>query len=78
MDLAQTLLRSVVRAFYDPRQFDARHIVMIDALVMHSAIRDDDLSYLMNMNGKDMHKITGRLREDRLMHLYAHSLEFSR
>ncbi|KAH8652550.1 hypothetical protein BX600DRAFT_441415 [Xylariales sp. PMI_506] len=68
MELAQTLLRSVARAFYDPREVDARHIVIIDALITHSALRDDDLSYLMAQNTKDMKKICGRLQEDRFIH----------
>jgi hypothetical protein len=32
MDLAQTLIRSVMRAFYD-----TKHILVIDALIIHSA-----------------------------------------
>jgi transcription initiation factor TFIIE subunit alpha len=67
MDLAQTLVRSVARAFYDPRQVDTRHIVIVDALIIHSALRDDDLAYLMAQNTKDLHKICGRLREDRFI-----------
>ncbi len=79
MDLAQTLVRSVVRAFYDDHQtFDRRHILVVDALVIHSALRDDDMSYLMNMNLKDLHKICGRLREDRFIQVYGfpHHLPF--
>ncbi|KAL8376357.1 hypothetical protein RB595_007444 [Gaeumannomyces hyphopodioides] len=62
MDLAKTLVRSVVRAFYE-----TKHALVIDALVLHSALRDDDLAYLMNMNTKDLHKLCGRLREDRFI-----------
>lgn len=68
MDLAQTLLRSVVRAFYrDKEAFDMRHILIVDALVMHSALRDDDLGYLMSMNLKDLHKICATLKEQRFI-----------
>ncbi|KAI0472170.1 hypothetical protein GGR56DRAFT_667816 [Xylariaceae sp. FL0804] len=70
MDLAQQLVRSVARAFYDTRSFDTRHILIIDALVLHSALRDDDLSYLMSMNLKDLHKICARLREDRFLQVH--------
>lgn len=70
MDLAQTLVRSVARAFYDTRQVDPRHIVIIDALIIHSALRDDDLSYLMAQNTKDLHKICGRLKEDRFISVH--------
>lgn len=62
MDLAKTLVRSVVRAFYE-----TKHALVIDALVLHSALRDDDLAYLMNMNTKDLHKLCGRLKEDRFI-----------
>ncbi len=31
MDLAKTLIRSIVRAFYD-----TRHILVVDALMIHS------------------------------------------
>ncbi|KAI1326899.1 hypothetical protein F5Y16DRAFT_400015 [Xylariaceae sp. FL0255] len=67
MDLAQQLLRSVARAFYDSRNFDTRHILILDALILHSALRDDDLSYLMSMNQKDLHKIIATLKEDRFL-----------
>lgn len=62
MDLSRTLVRAVVRAFYD-----TKHILVVDALVIHSALRDDDLAYLMNMNTKDLHKLCGRLKEDRFL-----------
>ncbi|KAJ1329199.1 transcription initiation factor TFIIE subunit alpha [Microdochium nivale] len=68
MDLAQTLLRSVVRAFYrDKEVYDMRHILIVDALVLHSALRDDDLGYLMSMNLKDLHKICATLKEQRFI-----------
>ncbi|KAK7967352.1 uncharacterized protein PG986_001629 [Apiospora aurea] len=70
MDKAQTLVRSVARAFYDTAHFDPRHIVIIDALITHSALRDDDLSYLMAQNTKDLHKICGKLREDRFIEVH--------
>ena len=72
MDMAQDLVRSVVRAFYgDARVFDTRHILIVDALAIHSTLRDDDLSFLMSMNLKDLHKLCGRMREDRFIAQYA-------
>ena len=62
MDLAQTLVRSVLRAFYE-----TKHILVIDALIVYSALRDDDLAYIMSMNTKDLHKLCGRLKEDRFL-----------
>ncbi|KAI1336152.1 hypothetical protein F5Y15DRAFT_419155 [Xylariaceae sp. FL0016] len=70
MDLAQQLVRSVARAFYDTRTLDTRHILIVDALVLHSALRDDDLSLLMSMNLKDLHRICARLRDDRLLQVF--------
>ncbi|OAA64565.1 transcription factor tfiie complex alpha [Niveomyces insectorum RCEF 264] len=68
MDLAKTLVRSVVRAFYE-----TRHVLIIDALVIHSALRDDDLAYLISMNIKDLHKMCQRLKEDRLLASHSRS-----
>jgi transcription initiation factor TFIIE subunit alpha len=81
MELAQQLVRSCARAFYD-----TKHILVIDALIIHSAyvsdhlsvpqkedsnpvsrLRDDDMAYLMGMHTKELHKLCGRLREDRFL-----------
>ncbi|RDA89048.1 hypothetical protein CP533_6200 [Ophiocordyceps camponoti-saundersi (nom. inval.)] len=62
MDLAVMLIKSVMRAFYPTRD-----ILVVDALILHEALRDDDLAYLMAMNTKDLHKICGKLREDRFL-----------
>ncbi|CAI6084745.1 unnamed protein product [Clonostachys chloroleuca] len=62
MDLAVTLIKSVMRAFYTTRD-----ILVIDALILHETLRDDDLAYLMSINTKDLHKICGKLREDRFL-----------
>ncbi|KAI1811363.1 hypothetical protein GGS20DRAFT_114161 [Poronia punctata] len=70
MDLAQQLVRSVVRAFFRSPDFDTRHILIIDALIIHSAIRDDNLSYLMSMNLKDLHRICAKLRDERLIQVH--------
>lgn len=70
--MAQTLVRSVARAFYtDPEE--RRQILIIDALVFHSTLRDDDLSLLMHLNTKDLHRICNKLREDRLLQVHARS-----
>ncbi|KUJ07086.1 uncharacterized protein LY89DRAFT_691894 [Mollisia scopiformis] len=62
MELAQSLVRSCVRSFYE-----TKHILVIDALILHSALRDDDMAYLMGMNTKELHKLCGRLKEDRFL-----------
>ncbi|KAI9055666.1 hypothetical protein LZ554_000609 [Drepanopeziza brunnea f. sp. 'monogermtubi'] len=62
MELAQSLMRSCMRSFYD-----TKHVLVVDALITHSALRDDDLAYLMGMNTKELHKLCGRLKEDRFL-----------
>lgn len=66
MDLAKTLIRSVVRAFYDKRQ-----VLIIDALLVHSALPNDELAILMGMQQKDLRKACGKLREDKMMVTHA-------
>ncbi|KAI0157757.1 hypothetical protein GGR57DRAFT_460822 [Xylariaceae sp. FL1272] len=70
LDMAQELLRSVMRTFYGPPNSDTRLILIIDALCFHSALRDDDLGLLMNMNLKDLHKLCGKLREERFLQVH--------
>jgi transcription initiation factor TFIIE subunit alpha len=45
-----------------------------EGLASHTAIRlrDDDLAYLMQINTKDLHKICGKLREDRFLAVYVY------
>ncbi|KAJ5155271.1 hypothetical protein N7492_008074 [Penicillium capsulatum] len=62
MDLANTLIRSVVRAFYE-----TRHVLVIDALFLHSVLHAEDLAFLIGMQPKDVRKLLGRLRENRLI-----------
>ncbi|TGO83132.1 hypothetical protein BPOR_0698g00050 [Botrytis porri] len=66
MDLAQMLVRSCMRSFYD-----TKHILVFDALVIHSALRDDDLAYLMSINTKELHKLCGKLKEDRFLAVHS-------
>ncbi|CAI4212156.1 unnamed protein product [Parascedosporium putredinis] len=65
MDLAQTLLKMVMRAFYDTRQ-----IIAVDAVITHSCLRDDELAYLASLNTKDLHKLVAKLKEERLLHQF--------
>ncbi|MCJ1379415.1 hypothetical protein MMC17_002516 [Xylographa soralifera] len=66
MDLARTLIRSVVRAFYD-----TKHVLVIDALMVHSALPNEDLALLLGMQQKDLRKLCGKLKEDRLLAVHA-------
>ncbi|KAH0558936.1 hypothetical protein GP486_004442 [Trichoglossum hirsutum] len=62
MDLAKSLVKIVARAFYE-----TKHILVVDALMIHSALRDDDLAHLLGMQTKELHKLCGKLKEDRLL-----------
>ncbi|KAL2143125.1 hypothetical protein VTI28DRAFT_339 [Corynascus sepedonium] len=62
MEVAQTLVRAVMRAFYTTQE-----ILVIEALVTHSVLRDDELAYLMKMNLKDMHRLCATLRDARFL-----------
>ncbi|KAL9097434.1 MAG: hypothetical protein Q9165_000330 [Trypethelium subeluteriae] len=64
MDLAKTLIRSVARAFYD-----IEHILVIDAIMVHSALNGNDLASCLNMQEKPMRKYAGKLRADGLLHV---------
>lgn len=62
MDQAKTLIRSVTRAFHD-----VRHVIVVDALMIHSTLSVDDLHHLTGMQQKDIRKLLGKLKEDRLV-----------
>ncbi|KAI9749333.1 MAG: hypothetical protein M1815_002583 [Lichina confinis] len=62
MDLAKSLIRSVVRAFYE-----TKHILIVDALLVHSALRDDDLAHLLGLQTKELRKLCAKLEEHRLL-----------
>lgn len=66
MDLAKTLIRSVVRAFYD-----TPFILVIDALMVHSALPNEDLAYLLQIPSKELRKLCGKLKEDRLLSVHS-------
>lgn len=38
MDLAKQLVRSCARAFYSQPPYDVRHVLIVDALVIHGAL----------------------------------------
>ncbi|CAF9908655.1 MAG: hypothetical protein GOMPHAMPRED_006247 [Gomphillus americanus] len=62
MDHAKTLIRSATRAFHD-----VRHVIIVDALMVHSALSVDDLHHLTGIQQKDIRKLLGKLKEDRLV-----------
>ncbi|KAL9131098.1 MAG: hypothetical protein Q9217_000860 [Psora testacea] len=66
MDIAKTLIRSVARAFYD-----TKHVLVVDALMIHSALPNEDLAFVLGMQQKDLRKLCGKLREDRLLAVHS-------
>ncbi|KAG9229219.1 hypothetical protein BJ875DRAFT_475522 [Amylocarpus encephaloides] len=68
MDLAQQLVRSCVRSFFTE---EPKLVIVVDALILHSALRDDDLAYLMGMNTKELHKLCGALKEQRYLAVHS-------
>lgn len=62
MELAQTLVRTVVRAFYS-----TEHILIVEALSIHGTLTDSDLAHLFGMQTKALRKFCGKLKEDGLI-----------
>lgn len=61
-DIVTTLIQCVTRAFYDTKQ-----VIVTDAVLRYSALRDDHLASLLGLQVKELHKICGPLKEDRLL-----------
>lgn len=73
------LIRMILRAFYE-----TRHVVAVDAVLKHRTlvspmvghttdddrVRDDELAMMMGMSVKDLQKLAGKLREDRILTMY--------
>ncbi|KAI9665181.1 MAG: hypothetical protein M1831_002191 [Alyxoria varia] len=56
---AATLLRSASRAFYQPEL-----ILILDAILLHSALSDDDLAHLMGQQRKALRRLSSKLVHD--------------
>ena len=66
MDSAKTLLRIIARAFYT-----TEHILIIDALCLHSTLTDSDLAHVLGMQTKALRRICGKLKEDGLISVHS-------
>ncbi|KAL1302208.1 hypothetical protein AAFC00_002636 [Neodothiora populina] len=62
MDLAKSLVRITARAFYS-----TEHVLIIDALAIHSTLTDIDLAHVLGMQVKGLRRLCGRLKEDGLI-----------
>lgn len=61
-ELATLLLRTIARTFYP-----TEHVLLIEALIVHSTLSDVDLAAVMGMQMKFVRKVCGRLKEDGLV-----------
>lgn len=62
MDLAKTLVRTIVRGFYA-----SEYVLIIDALAIHSTLSDQDLAQLLGMQSKPLRKLCAKLKDDGLI-----------
>nr|A0A2Z4HPY1.1 RecName: Full=Transcription factor efuD; AltName: Full=Enfumafungin biosynthesis cluster protein D [Hormonema carpetanum]AWW17213.1 transcription initiation factor [Hormonema carpetanum] len=62
MDPAKELIRITARAFYS-----TEHVLIIDALAIHSTLNDIDLAHILGMQLKGLRRLVGRLKEDGLI-----------
>lgn len=65
-ETVHTLLRRIVRAFYNTRQ-----IIAYDILLKHSTLRDIHLAQLMNLTPKEVHKFLAPLISDSILHQHS-------
>ena len=65
MDAAKVLIRTAVRTFYS-----TKHILVIDALMIHSVLHADELSILLSSQPKDVRRLVGPLRAARILHTH--------
>lgn len=61
-DTTRSLLRFVVRGFYS-----RPHILILDAVLLHSVLSEDDLIYLLGINRKELRSLCNNLVEDRII-----------
>lgn len=67
-NLATDLLRTTARFFYP-----TEHVLVIDALILHSTLADKDLAHVLGMQPKALRKLCGRLKEDGLLSVQTRS-----
>lgn len=70
MDIVRSLLRTVVRDFYD-----LRAIIVLDAVMIHHVLSDRDLVTATGISLKDVRMTCARLREDHLIKEVSHKDE---
>ena len=61
-DILKHLVLTVARSFYE-----TEHMVVVNLLVKHTCVKEDDLSELLKFDKKQLRNITARLRNDKLV-----------
>ncbi|KAK9375448.1 TFIIE alpha subunit-domain-containing protein [Lipomyces chichibuensis] len=68
MEHVKVLIQFVARSFYE-----TRHIIILDALLRHNVVSDDDLPQMVGIQKKELHKLCAKLRDDRLLKVHTRS-----
>ncbi|KAF7584174.1 putative transcription initiation factor IIE subunit alpha [Clavispora lusitaniae] len=61
-DTTRSLLRFVARGFYS-----RPYILILDAVLIHSVLSEDDLIYLLGINRKELRSLCNKLVDDRII-----------
>lgn len=64
-DIVKNLLKFVVRGFYG-----GSYILVMDAILFHSVLAEEDLKQLLNINKTELGPLIARLRGDRLISIH--------
>ncbi|ODQ64686.1 hypothetical protein NADFUDRAFT_52313 [Nadsonia fulvescens var. elongata DSM 6958] len=62
MESVKSLVRYVTRGFYEKNL-----ILIMDALLIHTVLLDDELSHLLGIQRKELRQLCAKLKEDRLL-----------
>ncbi|KAK9241294.1 TFIIE alpha subunit-domain-containing protein [Lipomyces kononenkoae] len=68
MEHVAVLIQFVARSFYE-----TRHIIILDAILRHNVVSDDDLPQMVGIQKKELHKLCSKLRDDRLLKVHTRS-----
>lgn len=64
-EIVKNLLKFVVRGFYG-----GSYVLVLDAILFHSVLAEDDLKQLLSINKTDLGPLVARLRSDRLVSIH--------
>ncbi|KIJ36371.1 hypothetical protein M422DRAFT_782278 [Sphaerobolus stellatus SS14] len=64
-EILKSLVQQVLRAFYEPK-----HVIVMDQLVRHPVLKEDELAGRVGLQLKELSKITAKLQTDKLLKIY--------